>query len=228
MEKIILNYVPLQTLGYVKCNVPQDVLKAVKDEINELINSNFSTAKRANGHLAGIIEKEYKLFSSVNILNKFFELIIPGYWEAVGEKQYASEKYIINAGEVWVNLQEKYEMNPIHTHSGILSFVLYINIPYSLEIERRQPQYDRQGIEHSLKGPNFKFLFPKAINNNYKTFLGPAASTAISNHTICVDKSWEGKMTIFPAYLPHTVTPFYSCDGLRISVAGNLVHINNG
>ena len=226
MFDIILKYTPLQTLGYVTCNVPPDVMSEVFTEINEFIKTNYINARKANSVLVGNIQKEFLLTSSVNILNKFFESVMPGYWEAVGEIKYAREKYIINPAEYpWVNLQKKYEMNPPHMHSGVLSFVLYINIPYSIEEEKKLPLYNRGGNEKLLEtsGPAFKFLFPSAINNNYMTVLGQTASAPIREHSINVDKSWEGKMLIFPAYLPHMVTPFYTSDELRISVSGNLI-----
>ena len=37
-----------------------------------------------------------------------------------------------------------------------------------------------------------------------------------------VDKTFEGKMIIFPSWLNHSVSPFYSTDDVRISVAGNI------
>ena len=34
---------------------------------------------------------------------------------------------------LWVNYQRKGEYNPIHTHSGIVSFVVFVDIPYGEE-----------------------------------------------------------------------------------------------
>jgi hypothetical protein len=41
-------------------------------------------------------------------------------------------------------------------------------------------------------------------------------------HTIDVDKSFEGKMLMFPNSAYHTVYPFYTSDDYRITVSGNL------
>ena len=38
---------------------------------------------------------------------------------------------------IWVNVTEKYMYNPPHNHQGIYSWVLFHDIPYSLEEERK-------------------------------------------------------------------------------------------
>jgi len=38
---------------------------------------------------------------------------------------------------LWVNYQRRGEYNPVHTHSGVVSFVVFIDIPYGSE-EREQ------------------------------------------------------------------------------------------
>ena len=44
----------------------------------------------------------------------------------------------------------------------------------------------------------------------------------IQEHLIKVDKSFEGKMLMFPAKLNHQVYPFYTSNGYRITVSGNI------
>lgn len=225
-EEVILDYVPLTALGYVRCKIPQSVLKVVKAEINNYILSDFRDAPEANNYLVGIIEKEYKLVNSKEVLNDFFKYIIPGYWDSVGLNQYSNTQFEIDPKDFpWVNFQKKYEMNPVHVHNGVLSFVLYIKIPYSLEEEGQSPPYRKRRDDNA---PSFKFIYPSVLNNDYKHFLDDKTSTAISEHTVFVDKEYEGTMFIFPAYLPHTVTPFYTSDEYRISVSGNLVPVSNG
>ena len=107
-----------------------------------------------------------------------------------------------------MNLQQKYEYNPLHLHQGELSFVIWVNIPYDLEDEKKLPSMRSQT---SPNLPSFKFRFPN--------FMGPGG---MGTHIIEVDKSFEGKLILFPSYLLHEVSPFYTSDGYRISVSGNL------
>ena len=47
-------------------------------------------------------------------------------------------------------------------------------------------------------------------------------SGKITQEALPVDKSWEGKVALFPANLNHCVYPFYTSDEYRISISGNL------
>ena len=44
----------------------------------------------------------------------------------------------------------------------------------------------------------------------------------IITHRLNIDKTWEGKIVMFPSYLMHTVYPFFTSDEYRISIAGNI------
>ena len=47
--------------------------------------------------------------------------------------------------KLWVNYQKKYDFNPIHIHSGVFSFVIWVQIPYDLTEERKR--YNLKGDE---------------------------------------------------------------------------------
>ena len=115
-----------------------------------------------------------------------------------------------NSASLWVNFQKKYEYNPIHYHIGDISFVLYVSLPYDIEEEINQPHIINNA---NPRGPGIDFLFP-SLNT----------APPVNNYFIPLDKSWENKIIMFPSWLQHTVNPFYVCDELRISVAGNIVH----
>ena len=42
-----------------------------------------------------------------------------------------------------------------------------------------------------------------------------------------VDKSFEGRMFLFPSIMSHQVYPFYTSDEYRITVSGNMVGVNS-
>jgi hypothetical protein len=222
MTDITIKYNPIQTLGYVSCNVPADVLTAVRQEVQELIDSEFKYATPYNNKLAGSIENEFTLYKCTDLLNKFFRYVIPEYWKLLGNEERSKTLYQISNSQkqpdVWVNLQKKYEANPLHNHGGELSFVVYLKIPYDISNEKEQPH-----VKNSNKnlGPVFSFLLPThpPLDNTL---------SLIKEHSISIDKNWEGIMIIFPSWLQHLVTPFYTSDDYRISVAGNLLPVNNG
>ena len=227
MEKVSLKYNVIQSLWYVICKIPQDVFKTVEDEINEIIKTNFEHATSYNAFLAGAIEHEYMLHKCESILNKFFKQVIPEYWRFNNEFEKAKQLYQIHKNksmsgkpDIWCNIQKKYEYNPIHNHSGALSFVLYIKIPYDLNKEKVEPHAAKR---HQAILPSFSFLYPSIG----EVLSGASQRVLVNSHTITLDRSYEGMMLIFPAWLQHMVTPFYTSDDYRISVSGNLTLLDN-
>lgn len=106
---------------------------------------------------------------------------------------------------VWINYQKPGEFNPVHTHSGSLSCVIYIDIPEEIEKE------SEENSKISMKGcPGFIELIYGS-----KGFLhSPQYSFLPKNKEII----------IFPADLLHTVYPFKSnCE--RISIAFNIYNL---
>ena len=217
MESIELNYNSLASLGYVSCNIPKDIMEITRKEINKMISTKFKNSRKYNYRFAGTIEHEYSLVKVVPILNQFFREIIPAYWQMQNETEKAKKIYQIskqvnnNIDDIWVNFQKKYEFNPLHNHGGEISFVYWTNIPYDIVEEGKLPIFSGTII----KNPVFTFVY-NDINRN------------IMQYHINIDKSFEGKMIIFPSWLKHMVTPFYTSDEYRISVSGNLVAVNNG
>ena len=47
--------------------------------------------------------------------------------------------------------------------------------------------------------------------------------SGITQTYLQVDKSYEGKIIIFPANLTHGVLPFYTSDDYRITISGNVI-----
>jgi hypothetical protein len=211
-------YVPLSSLGYYICDIPESILNFLNNETEKIISTNFKNQKTFKSNLAGAIEHEYTFPIPANELNKFFEEVVPEYWKAQHNSQEAKRKYNFLRNSdgnpaLWINFQKQYEYNPIHNHAGVLSFTCWIKIPYKLEDELELPSNKNSA---SFTGPAFFFHFPT---------IHPAPAN-ITNYRINVDSSMEGKMIIFPAWLQHSVTPFFTSDDYRISISGNLVPVN--
>jgi hypothetical protein len=101
---------------------------------------------------------------------------------------------------LWVNFSQKHDFNPPHTHSGILSFVIYCQVPKEI--------FEVQADSNSQTAGEISFLYGEPISklqgNEYPV------------------KPYENLMFIFPAELKHFV-PTYWVDAERISVSGNFV-----
>jgi len=107
---------------------------------------------------------------------------------------------------IWINAQRQGEFIPLHQHSGIYSFVIWVQMPYTIEEQRTKCMNPILVKERTAL---FEFVFINSLGK-------------LENFRIPVDKSYEGYVAIFPAELSHQVYPFYNSDGLRISISGNI------
>jgi len=179
-----------------------------KNHINYL-KKNIDFSKKANEKLAGCIREEYFYNNWSEDFERFF---IESSINHKNIQEYLKSIYMLSKNvpyylkALWVNKQKKYEFNPIHNHTGALSFIVFLKIPYDLKEEDK--------------------VFPK--NNatpsvtSRLTFLGNRLLGGIYQLVINVDKSFENKMLVFPASLYHMVYPFYTSNDYRITVSGNI------
>jgi len=169
--------------------------------INKLCSKKESEDNRKN--LAGLLRHEYKIKPA-----DLFKIISPyvnSYASAYTETR---QKILANKIELvdsWVNYMTKFEFNPIHTHTGDLSFVIYTQIPPDLKKEVNET------ISNRSHPGSINFVY---VLNNAKMLL--------NQHTFMPT---VGDFFIFPAHLHHYVNPF-KCDGERISISGNLKFID--
>lgn len=114
------------------------------------------------------------------------------------------EKLILTS--LWVNFQNKHEFNPLHNHSGLISFVIWLKIPTNW-----RDQHELPFVKHSSAHAASDFCF------TYTNVLGQ-----LQDLPILMDKGSENHMVVFPASLRHQVYPFYNCDETRVSISGNV------
>lgn len=107
---------------------------------------------------------------------------------------------------IWVNAQRQGEFIPLHQHSGVYSFAFWVQMPYSIEDQNNN--FFNQILVKD-RTAMFEFVYPTSTGH-------------LKNLRLPVDKSWEGKIAVFPAGLSHQVYPFYGTDELRISISGNI------
>jgi hypothetical protein len=183
-------------------------LEPLVNEIRDIEKANFLVDGNGAASLAGHLKKQFFLKCKDYIEN----IVIPhvNHYEKENPMKYKFDFFKDGVGDyyldsLWVNFQEKYEFNPVHDHNGVLSFVIWIQIPYDLNTEFEMfPNSNRK------RTSIFEFVVPShRVNSNVCTI------------PILVDKTYEGTMVLFPSSASHTVYPFYTSDGYRISVAGN-------
>jgi len=193
--------------GYITHRFSHEELFPMHCEINKIQND-FTTATSYVNELAGHIKHEYELNECIPHLEKLILPIIAEYnnvFKYLDTISVLTKPLPLSLTNLWVNFQKKHEFNPIHNHSGMMSFVIWSKIPYDINDEINyfksiKPEQTRTGM--------FSFIY---VNN-----MGE-----VVNHPIPVDKSYENTICIFPSKMHHCVYPFYTSDDYRITVSGN-------
>ena len=197
----------LPNLGFTQGNIPSEIYQALNQEIVD-IHTNDKDIVRMNHSLAGQITKEYEITKSRQLLDPFLEEMGRAYqkqWDYYPKENPNNNKLTVES--VWVNMQKKLEVNPLHNHDGTLSFVAWLYVPFKLEDERNIENCKNSRTVELTS--TFQFV--------YNTVLG-----TIINAPLFVESGWEGRIVMFPSQLLHIVYPFQTSDDYRISIAGNL------
>ena len=107
----------------------------------------------------------------------------------------------------WVNYQKQNEFNPIHDHTGVYSFVIWMKIPTKHFEQNRNP-ISLKANTHLISAFQFNFTDIMGQTSQYVYEMNP---------------EMEGTILFFPSKLQHGVYPFYNCDEDRISISGNIM-----
>ena len=166
--------------------------------------------RNTNKDLAGNISASYDLMDRGDwFYSNVLLSLVYGYTEKfsnVGVNLPVTVTHPYCMDKWWVNYQKKHEFNPIHNHSGVYSFVIWMKIPYDCE------KQNKKDIARNSNAPSIgTFQF------SYQNILGDGDATIYN-----LSPKDEGIMLFFPSRLYHMVYPFYDCDEERISVSGNI------
>ncbi len=183
----------------------------------ELLETGIIQTINARKHLVGNIENEKDY--SIELIKKFeikiMEYIDDYIQSASNDKNLIKSKYKSILNSLWINRQIESEHNPPHHHGGgQISFVIYLDIPKEIQMEK--PLYEdlRPGSIQFFYGLTNDIDTDYNINTFIKKILSPKDSIMHLPAT--------GEMFIFPSYLMHYVSPFYTKGIERISVSGNI------
>jgi hypothetical protein len=119
-----------------------------------------------------------------------------------------TNKRDLKINSMWINVQHKHEFNPMHTHDGVYSFVIWLTMPYSMKNEAIVAPGSKSNTN---RAGYFEFVYTNSLGQ-------------VMAHPIPIDNAFDGTICLFPAKLNHAVYPFYSSDGERITIAGNVVN----
>ena len=196
-------------IGVVEGQLPEDVIK----DIWKVIKKARKKPENMKDELAGNISSSIRLDAESPQLAEFLNTILPEFINSHIESYGAPWRAVMKEGEgfnlesLWVNFQKKHEFNPPHDHSGVFSFVIWMQIPTSYAEQRKLPICAESNADNHIS--NFAF--------SYTNTMGKVSTFAYN-----MEKEAEGYMVMFPSQMLHQVFPFYESDGERISISGNV------
>jgi len=185
------------------------------DKLWEYISNAKENSKSLKSNLAGNLSSSLVLNDTDNCF--FVNTCIPiiGKYREIFEKSTAFNSQSISKNDLpygldnfWVNFQKQHEFNPMHNHSGVYSFVVFMKIP---TVWKEQCEIPFVKESNSPKASAFEFVYTDIMGT-------------ISQYTYCLNSSFEGIMLFFPAEMMHQVYPFYNCEEERITISGNIVY----
>ncbi len=198
-----LELITPRNLGWLKLKLDDKELKFLWDMINE-------RGEKINDRLAGNIDSSYEIYDkggwfTENVLLECgikYEKNYGNIWSKVP----ITGSHPFTLSSMWVNYQKQYEFNPLHDHTGVFSFVIWMQIP---------TDYEDQKQISIAKDSNVDVVSNFVLN--YHNTLG-----MIAQHVYAMSKEMEGTMLFFPSQLMHSVYPFFNCNKDRISISGNI------
>ena len=195
--------------------IANKLLQSLKEELQEIFKTERSLAQavKSDDHsavLAGQMVSQRGLKPSMNCYQKLIDDVF-----MVGCQRYIDSFVEIYNGEssarywdnnrdrlcidpIWVNYSKAGDYNPYHIHSGVLSGVLFVNVPKQI-----------MGAGNRNGGGLLNLYGPESFDP--PTLRGEMIQVIAPN---------EGEFVVFPAWQPHSVHPFDG-KGHRISVSFN-------
>ncbi len=113
--------------------------------------------------------------------------------------------YYLNT--LWVNYQRQTEFNPLHDHTGVYSFVIWMKIPTYYFEQRRDNKFALLSNARCISNFEFQYLDILGRSDSFIYEMSPKL---------------EGTLVFFPSQMQHQVYPFYNCEEERISISGNI------
>ena len=196
-------------IGVVEAKLPEDVTK----DIWKAIKKARKNPDNMKDELAGNISSSIRLDADSPQLAEFLNTILPEFIKSHIESYGAPWRAVMKEGEgfnlesLWVNFQKKHEFNPPHDHSGVFSFVIWMQIPTSYAEQKKLPVCAESNADNHIS--NFAFSYTNTMGR-------------VSTFAYNMEKEAEGYMVMFPSQMLHQVFPFFESGGERISISGNV------
>jgi hypothetical protein len=194
---------------WIDTKLNQEEMDFLRNAISEENKKNYS--KNLAGNISKsevIIDKDNWFFESAlkELTEKMFYRKENNYYRYHIEKEEPLPKFELY--DMWVNYQKQHEFNPLHNHTGLYSFVVFMKIPTHWK------------EQHAL---SFSANSVMPLASDFVFMWSEKGTDTLSKHNFPLNPEDEGRMLVFPASLQHEVFPFYGTEEERITISGNIV-----
>ena len=203
--KLEWSYFQLPNIPIYETKLPQKIVDRLWGYVNK-------AEENWNSHLAGNIDKSLLLEDEDDyFMNNIVGPIANLYTNNTNSVGWIKETHThasnsLKLSDFWVNFQNKHEYNPLHNHSGIVSFVVWMKIPTHWEDQHALPI---SANSNTPSASDFQFTYSDILGNH-------------QDFHVAMSGYQEGWIIVFPSQLRHQVYPFFECDEQRISISGNI------
>ena len=198
---------PQQMIDYLWERI--DIAKKKQVCLKNTLAGNISNSYKLDDPQKLVVQNLYKIVNDLDSNPNMFKFIQREVARACGKTGYKG-MLTPQLDGLWVNFQKKGEFQPIHDHTGVFSFVIWMDIPYHSKDEGNIPIAKTSDKNH--RGGNFSFVSASGITRS------------VSEYTIELSPEMNGCCCFFPSDLSHQVYPFYTSDKDRISISGNIAY----
>ena len=199
---------PQQMIDYLWERI--DIVKKKQNCFKKSLAGNISHSCKLDDPQNLVIENLFDKLYNPDSNPKMFKFIdeeVANIYKRTGLKDARLDPYLET---IWVNFQKKGEFQPIHSHTGVFSFVIWMDIPYHSKDEAKLPL--AKSSCPNPPGGNFSFAYSDGI------------SRTVKEQFIEMSPDMNGHCCFFPSNLAHQVYPFYTSDKDRISISGNIMY----
>lgn len=198
----MINELALDNYGCILEDIPSTILELLNEESTdlEIQNSTMTSGLTGSGVTKHYYMNDKNLKEFLDYVMDLKNKYLTKYPTYLSEFRFLSDDVPFVCDKPWFNLQRRGEFTPNHIHDGILSYSAWLKIPYDFKEETKDGKY----------ASCFEFT--------HSTITSSATSALLP-----IDKTWEGKIMMFPSKLMHCVYPFHTVDDVRISISGNIL-----
>jgi len=201
-------FIHLKNFGFLQTKLPTNLFIKLKEECQNVKGAKEMSGLSGKGVPKHVYIKKYfpelkdYILHCVDEYDKNFK-----YTETL---KFLNKDAPFFVAPPWVNIQKRYDFLPIHHHEGILSYNIWIQIPYDIKKELEGGEGVRKGRNRPGGAAQLQFIYPMAHGT-------------LGSHIFNLSKLDEGKLIMFPSLFVHALYPFYTTTNVRLSIAGNIL-----